>query len=70
MTRQDYKIIAAVLRRNLEVAGSIEDSECRWAVYAIHDLIDDFTETLARHNLRFDEAKFRAACGLENLDGN
>lgn len=59
MTKQDYELIARVIRRRAENAKTALTA----AVW--RQLAQDFADELARDNERFDLARFLKACGVE-----
>lgn len=60
MTEKHYKLIATVLRN-----GRPDGTGSNFMVWRY--TVNDFTEAFAKDNPRFDEAKFREACGYEVL---
>ena len=64
MTRQDFELIATTLRNAL---GDAEYPQAHAAQSwrGVEATAYKFADTLDRHNVRFDKARFLRACGLE-----
>jgi hypothetical protein len=61
MTRKDYEIIAAVLRRTKPVGSNwSKDNYASW-----RGIVREFAEQLALGNSRFQADRFEAACGVD-----
>ena len=61
MTRKDYKLIAEVLRKRLEVTESVTG----WVGTCV-----SFADMLRQDNERFDEIKFYEACDFDMAIGH
>lgn len=65
MTRKDYELIAAAIKSadsdTCNALHLLESAEIALAIYSRH-----IADALAADNPRFDRARFRRACGVED----
>lgn len=74
MTRRDFEALAAMLRHQWEAAhssrrtapGAGEVAHSCGRAYAVHQLAESIATHCASRNLRFDRARFLAACGVQS----
>lgn len=59
MTRQDFQLIADVLKSFVDKCGSVHD----WPTY---DIAEKFADRLELTNPNFDRARFLKACGVKS----
>lgn len=64
MTRKDYELIAAAIKRQMETLDPGTNSDAV-ALVALDELARDLAGELQATNPRFDPARFLAACAVD-----
>ena len=66
MTKKDYELIAAAIKRTVDEARAYEHPAYGLSIRlsALEDLANDLAGELTKTNPRFDQRRFLVACGV------